>query len=317
MLKAVVHPDKTLTTYSYATNATGTLWTNIVAHGTPDPTYTTVIDGTITYSVITNSGWYLLVETRDIATGVVLSRDMYSNFDEFGRPRRVTHLDGTYEDTYYSTCCGTVESTTDRDGVLTQYLYDAAGRQTGYRKVYGANVITYTNVLDAAGRVLRTDRLAGGSQVTTHRALYDLAGRLVAETNALGGVTAYAETTNPQTGGLIRTTTYPDGGTRIEEYYRDGRLKRVTGTAVFPVKYEYGVEQDPLTGSWREYTKEIKLNTDGSETTEWTKTYYDGLGRTIKIVYADAHPVTNQITQHTDTSTIQKASYGKKLTQTA
>ncbi len=206
MLKLVVHPDKTLTTYSYATNATGTLWTNIVAHGTPDPTYTTVIDGTITYSVITNSGWYLLVETRDIATGVVLSRDMYSNFDEFGRPRRVTHLDGTYEDTYYSTCCGTVESTTDRDGVLTQYLYDAAGRQTGYRKVYGANVITYTNVLDAAGRVLRTDRLAGGSQVTTHRALYDLAGRLVGENKGLGGGDAHAETTKPQPGGLNTTT---------------------------------------------------------------------------------------------------------------
>jgi len=42
-LKAVVHPDKTLTTYDYATNVAGTLRTNIVAHGLPDPSYTTVL----------------------------------------------------------------------------------------------------------------------------------------------------------------------------------------------------------------------------------------------------------------------------------
>jgi len=56
---------------------------------------------------------------------------------------------------------------------------------------------------------------------------------------------------------------------------------------VFPVRYDYGVEDDG-TGATNTYTKEIKLDANGSDTTEWTKTYADMLGRTYKTVYAAA-----------------------------
>jgi len=69
------------------------------------------------------------------------------------------------------------------------------------------------------------------------------------------------------------TTTYPDGTTRSQAYYRDGQLAKVVGTAVHPVRYEYGTEQDG--GVWRLYTKEIKLDGTGSDSSEWTKTYKD------------------------------------------
>ena len=97
-------------------------------------------------------------------------------------------------------------------------------------------------------------------------------------------------------------TTYPDGGSRFETFFGDGSLGQVTGTAVSPVRYRYGVETislgsagtTPCTGVGNGgppfpsfYTQQIKLDADGNETPEWTKTYQDTLGRTVKLLYAD------------------------------
>jgi hypothetical protein len=108
-----------------------------------------------------------------------------------------------------------------------------------------------------------------------------LAGRLVVQTNALNGVTSYAESTDATTGGLIRTTTNPDGGTRIEAYFVDGTLKSVTGTAVHGKAYGYGVEY-PDIGDYCSYTVETNLDASRNLTSEWTKTYTDRVGRTTE-----------------------------------
>jgi len=79
---------------------------------------------------------------------------------------------------------------------------------------------------------------------------------------------------------------YPDGGTATNVYLPDGSLFKVTGSAVFPVRYDYGVESDG--GINRLYTKETKLDASGNPTSEWVKHYQDGLGRTYKTVYAAA-----------------------------
>ncbi len=55
---------------------------------------------------------------------------------------------------------------------------------------------------------------------------------------------------------------------------------------MFPVRYEYGVESEG--GVQRYYMREIKLNSSGGDTSEWTKTYTDMLGRAYKTVYADS-----------------------------
>ncbi|MGC8990894.1 MAG: hypothetical protein ACP5MD_12305, partial [Verrucomicrobiia bacterium] len=53
--------------------------------------------------------------------------------------------------------------------------------------------LTTTNLLDAAGHVLATVRSAGGWSITKGLFAYNSAGELIAETNALGGVTTYSE----------------------------------------------------------------------------------------------------------------------------
>ena len=149
----------------------------------------------------------------------------------------MTHLDGTTEYTHYD-CCG-LDHTVDKDGVSTDYLYDPAKRQIGYRKFYGSSTrIVYTNLLDAAGRTLKSVRVGtDNSAITMSQSAYDQAGELIAQTNALGGGTTYSRTNDPTTGGLDSTTINPDGGTITNFYYRDGSFKKTIGTAVHGKAY--------------------------------------------------------------------------------
>jgi len=275
-LRAVIHPDHTATFYNYTNSADGNYKTNITATGQPDTAYTHIIDGVSNVVVLNLAGYAVLSASYDALTGIPLAQDVYTNFDNFLRPGQVTHLDGTTEQTFYD-CCG-VSSTLDRDGVTTQYLHDAANRPTGYQKIFSDNsLITFTNVLDAAGQILQAIRIGtNGSMVTNYQAQYDQAGELLYETNPLGGVTSHSRS-YASTGGLVLTTVYPDGGTRIEAYYVDGSLKQVTGTAVHPVAYQYGA-------GW---SQETKLDGNGNATGEWTQTYTDVAGRTVETYYPD------------------------------
>ena len=172
---------------------------------------------------------------------------------------------------------------------MTLYDHDVLKRQvasqTLYGSVYGPKT---TNILDAAGRVLEQRRIGSDSTVVTlAKSSFDILGRLTRQTNALTGVTSITNViVNSR---RCVTNTYPDGGTRIETYYRDGRLESVSGTAVSPVTCYYGVEQDGGTGPWLEYTLEVRPDSAGG-TNEWTRTYTDALGRGYKTLYADATP---------------------------
>jgi YD repeat-containing protein len=117
---------------------------------------------------------------------------------------------------------------TDRDGVTTQLLYDAAGRQIGSTRMG----ITVTNLLDPAGAALRSVRVGtDGSTNLLSSAAYDTAGVLRASTNALGGVTTYAWSINGSDE-LVETAVDPAGATQIVRHYRDGGIRSVTGTGV-------------------------------------------------------------------------------------
>jgi hypothetical protein len=128
-----------------------------------------------------------------------------------------------------------------------------------------------TNVLDALGRTLVSQRIGtDSSEMTLGQNQYDSVGNLMATTNALGGVTTASNIVTAN-GQRCVTNTYPDGGTRTEVYYLDGRLQSVTGTAVRGVFYTNDVEQDPG-GTWREVSTEIKLDASGNPTSEWIDT---------------------------------------------
>ncbi len=277
----IIHPDGSETDYSYPDE-----FTTIES----DP------DGTQTTNIVDELGNPLSTTKIHRVTGVVLSRQIYTYtnasgdyYDQLRRSHDVTDLAGRTTQYRYNDCCG-LYTVTDPDGVTTVFTKDVLNRQVASTVYYGnygsGNGITTTNVLNALGRVLKTQRIGtNGTIITLNQLQYDLLGRVISQTNALGGVTttAYGMVNNQ----LCVTNTYPDGGTRIETYYRDGRLQSVTGTAVHPMQYNYGIELDDNMYEWVEYIQEIKLTADGG-TNEWTKTYMDGIGRSYKTIYSDA-----------------------------
>ncbi len=277
LVQSVSHPDGTMEIYTYAEALDGTQ-TNTVFSGQPNTGQTAIVDGTESVTVFGPVGQMVSQTTTDIKSGIITSREIYGDYDEFSRPQSVTDLDGASNVTEYA-CCG-VDETIDPDGVTTSYQYDAAKRLVATTRLN----ITTTNVLDSAGHVLATLRIGSDNSVITQsQSAYDVSGTLIAQTNALGGVTAYGQTTN-EFGGLIETTTNPDGGTSIQEYNLDGSLTNLTGTAVEPVTYVYGSAS--FNGANCFYSQEIKLNTDGTQSTEWTRNYTDPVGRPAGIAYA-------------------------------
>jgi RHS repeat-associated protein len=64
----------------------------------------------------------------------------------------------------------------------------------------------------------------------------------------------------------------------------DGRLQSVTGTAVHGVRHDYGVVSEG--GTYRLYDAEIKLNADGSDSSEIMTNFFDMMGRVYKTAYS-------------------------------
>jgi YD repeat-containing protein len=219
----------------------------------------------------------------------LIDQQIYSDYDEQQRPRRVTYLDGTFTQTTFG-CCG-VESVTDRHDLTTSYGYDSLRRKISETR----NNITTLYTYDGAAKIVMTTRQGtDASQVVLNKSLYDMAGRLIAETNALGVITTNIYSFDGQ-GQAVKTTKFalgtPDESTRIETYAKDGRLVKVTGAGVNPVRYDYGVEQE--TGVYRKFVKEIKLDANFNDTTEWKKTYTDTAGREYKTVFNAASGTPN------------------------
>ena len=246
-------------------------------HKTPlgytDDEITAIVSGTQELSVAGDTGHRLSRTTFDIASGLALDSETRGQFDLFNRPQRIDYLDGTFRLLSYS-CCA-LDAVTERDGSVTVYGYDALKRKTSETRDGLSTLYQY----DAAHRVLATVRLGtDGSQITLGTSTYDLGGHLIAQTDAAGQTTTFAETHATNTG-VIRTTTLPTGATRSETHFRDGSLDRLTGTAVHGVRHVTGVDNEG------QFSQEIKLDAAGNDTPEWTRTHTDLLGRTFRVDY--------------------------------
>jgi YD repeat-containing protein len=203
--------------------------------------------------------------------------------DQLGRPTLVQNGDGTTQSTQYG-CCG-IDSQTDRNGVTTSYNYDALARLSSMTSLGITTSYTY----DAAGRTLTTTRQGtDGSEIVQNTSIYNPAGWLLASTNALGFATLYGQSL-ATSGETLKTTTNSDGSVRVENDYQDGSVSTVSGSTVFGVSNVYGVDIPAGETNYRSYTQQIDLNTNGSPTSEWTKTYTDMMGRNYKTVYADGN----------------------------
>jgi RHS repeat-associated protein len=271
-------------TYAYYTNVSGLAFlTNTVCTGAPDASKSNIISGTKTITVLAAINRPISKTVVDIeSAGITLASETYSEPDAYDRPRKTTFLDGTWSWTEHADCCGAGGTETNREGTVIYHYKDGLKRAAS-EKNSDIN-ITVTNVLDSSGNILQTLRIGSdGSKVTNAVYTYDSAGRMLTSKDALGNTTTYQEVIIDSQ--VVRTNIYPDGSTRIETYYRDGQLAKVTGTAVHPVRYEYGVVQDG--GIWRRYTKDTKLDGNGSDTPEVLTNLFDMIGRNYKMVYAD------------------------------
>jgi RHS repeat-associated protein len=279
----VLNPDGTVTVYFYQLSADGNFKTTTVATGQTDSSQSFIINGTETISVNNKAGAQLSQQTYDIASGLLTSSLTVLALDTRSRPTQVQYLDGTTETTVYG-CCG-IDSFTDREGVTTTYNYDPYTKQVTDTTRLG---ITTHNDYDAAGNLLQTKRIGTDTtQIIQNVSTYDTAGRLTSSTPASNGsglnqTTTYSEFFDGSNH-RINTTTYPDGGTRVETQYQDGAMLSVGGTAVFPLQYSYSMSTN--TSKYGEVTKMIKL---GGQTNEWTSTYQDALGRSFLTVYSAA-----------------------------
>jgi RHS repeat-associated protein len=282
-LWSVERPNGTMDihTYAYYTNGSGVAYmTNIVSAGAPDASKSNIVSGTRTTTVLAAVNRRISKTAIDIESGIILGSEVYSEPDAYDRPRKATYLDGTWSWTEHSDCCGVGGTETNREGTVIYHYKDALKRQAATKK----SDITATNVYDSAGKLLQIIRIGSdATKITNTVHTYDTLGRMLTSKDALGNTTTYTQTiTNYQ---MIRTNTYPDGSTRVETYYRDGQLAKVTGTAVHPARYEYGVIQDDSV--WRRYTKEIKLDGNGNDMSEVITNFFDMLRRNYETVYAD------------------------------
>ena len=259
-------------------------------------------DGTRSTALSNNRGNTIAYQSEDLRSGTELSSWVATRIDAFGRVEEKTHADGTTETTSFG-CCH-VETTKNREDITTTYA------KLGNRSMRSR--LGMGDYSEVTGRSVRTGRIGtDGKEVTERTVIYDLAGRVIQETDALGRVTTYTFATN-ENGHRLKTTTLPDGNTRIRVTYPDGQLLRSYGTAVHPVRYEYGMASPGDGLPPQRYRKRITLNVDGSDSGQWTMTftdsrgrawrtlrsykedqpaitshYYDRLGRTIRTVNAD------------------------------
>ena len=259
-------------------------------------------DGARSTALSNNRGNTIAYQSEDLRSGTELSSWVATRIDAFGRVEEKTHADGTTETTSFG-CCH-VEATKNREDITTTYA------KLGNRSMRSR--LGMGDYSEVTGRSVRTGRVGtDGKEVTERTVVYDLAGRVIQETDSMGRITTYTFATNDN-GHRIKTTTLPDGNTRIRVTYPDGQLLRSYGTAVHPVRYEYGMASPGDGLPPQRYRKRIALNVDGSDSGQWTMTftdsrgrawrtlrsykedqpaitshYYDRLGRTIRTVNAD------------------------------
>lgn len=160
----------------------------------------------------------------------------------------------------------TLLSESGERGVVTGYGYDDYGRRHQETRAG----VTTTHGYDTEGRGVTTTRSGGGLSLASSRG-YHPTGELAWETDEGGLTTSYAYSTN-NVGGRIETVTLPSGATRITEYYRDGQLKRVSGTGAVAEFHDYDAFQG---GRW----EKVYLGSSDASSPRWRKTYHDMLGR--------------------------------------
>ena len=185
-------------------------------------------------------------------------------------------ISNNQESDYTWGCCG-LTSAKKENGTEILYTYDPLTRPaTQIKKGYGNSPDLTTNyVYDAHNRVLELKKQAGNLSLTI-QSEYDMLGRLLKVIDEQGRTTTYTYTPPTDNRGRITTKTLPGGFTLITEYYLDGKIKSITGTAQPAEYYDYGVDT-----SSNCYWTLVHWGSENSS--RWKKTYQNMLGHDVKV----------------------------------
>lgn len=209
----------------------------------------------------------------DIASNTLILQATTTAADLYGRPTTIAHLNGTSESKTYG-CCG-LEQWIDAEGITTTYGYDDFGNIDRETRAG----LTISKTYDELGRLRLVTRTGSDEiPITIGGSDYNLAGQETLRRSILGNSTI-ADVKGGD-GTWTRTETLPGGATRIRQRTSDALLLSVSGTAEYPLIYEYGVT------SGQRYVKETKLGTSGA-TSEWMRATMDAAGRVVKNTFAD------------------------------
>ena len=259
-----------LYTYSWVNS----IWTETVTRvheQEPDPVAMQTTRRLNIYSRVGN-----LVEQR---TELMTSAGVWEQIDgvayEYnvnGRETKRTAFNGLITTSEWAgTCCGK-SSETASDGTRTTFTYDDSGRLI-VRTVLDPNPIETHIGYDALGRqtvTWTTNRVAQLGTPVLHTT-YDALSRVTSRTDELGNTTTFAYSANERT----TTVIHPIGSTEVTVTDEAGRDSSLSGTAVAPRTYTYGVNADGTT-----WTK-VYQGADGTALA-WSKNTENMLGRTIR-----------------------------------
>ena len=279
----IEHADGTLSLFTYTDNGNGTKTTTTWI-GEPNGGGTSVVSGTKTETLQGSSGEIISRKQYDIASNKKTDEVVYSNFDDEHRAQDIAYFDGTTESLSYG-CCG-IDSFTDRNDVITSYLYDSLKRVTHETRLG----ITTKTEYDPDGNILKVKRIGSDqSEMTLQTFEYGLDGKLKKQINPLGGETTVSRTVLG--GGQLQvTSTNPDLGTQIETFYLDGGVEKITGTAVAPMRNDFGIVTvtDGFGSHPAFFHKVTQLDAGGSATSQWTRSVEDFVGRSFRTEFAAA-----------------------------
>lgn len=298
-IRKQTHVDGTITLTNYTLESGGAL-TSVVKTGAPTVTGDDILSGRRTVTLTNLEGHLAGEDVYAVQEGfsdVLLTSWDGTVTDEFGRVERIEYSDGTYETRFYA-CCGLREER-DRSGLVTIHDYDEVGR----RETTTRAGVTIKSIYDAADRVRAIERYPEGqpaSAMVISETDYDLADRVSATRDSAGRQTILTESHDLGARRSTFVTALPfdtawpvsDRGVIAEVRAADGSALSRKGTASPAVRYVYGTSTLSDAGQWGyaagqhfTYVTEIKLDAAGVDTAESFTTYFDALGRVVKVVY--------------------------------
>lgn len=251
--------------YSFNTDGEIISDSNDYGYRTNQKTIATVssLNGTGLREVTTITNPRGIVESRIVkdSTSKEILASVISQTDSFGRITRTDYLDGTFE-TFEDYCLYGPRKITDRMGNVKNREYYANGNIKSDTSKLAKTEYAY----DALGNLVSqktTPNKGVAGEVIAESWTYDAQSRITSHTDVIG-TTTYAYK------GPDVTITYPDKTTKIIDKNLDGTTASISGTAVSPISYDYGVDEKK--GYWQ---KTIKGNI-------WHTTFYNMLGQAYR-----------------------------------